>query len=81
MTLLSVVREASLMLSDSQAVSWSDQANFVTFSLTQYPVSPGTATQPSLLAASDEKMHQIIDSFSENVRSRVRNNASIYCNT
>lgn len=26
-------------------------------------------------------MHKIIDSFSQNVRSRVRNNATIYCNT
>lgn len=52
-TLLSRVREATLMFSTSHAVTWSDHDSLLTFSLTQYPVSPGTATHPSLLAGSE----------------------------
>lgn len=51
------------MFSASHAVNWSGHDSLLTFSLTQYPVSPGTATHPSLLAGSELIKHVLKSSY------------------
>lgn len=79
-TLLSRVREASLMFSASHVFTWSGHDNSLTFSLTQYPVSPGTATHPSLLAGSEIIKTSNRSSFSEHdVPIQIGMQAIIHC--